>query len=139
MRNPLKRWPVLLALLVAVVAVAIGLVCLPYGSQVTWVNGLRIKEGMTFADVRAILGKPWDDSLLDPDPPAHRELIWSSEPKTGPRCMWVGSDFYVLVYFDSNNKVETREVVGVGLSPDVLPHSSVPAGVWRRLRARLGW
>jgi hypothetical protein len=61
-----KRWPVLLALLVAVVALAVGLLFLPSG-RVTRENFQPIKVGMNEAEVRAILGKPWDDSLLDPD------------------------------------------------------------------------
>jgi hypothetical protein len=44
MWKSLKRWPVLLALLVAV-------------------GPLAIKEGMTEPEVRAIVGKPWDRAL----------------------------------------------------------------------------
>jgi outer membrane protein assembly factor BamE (lipoprotein component of BamABCDE complex) len=74
MWKSMKRWPVLLAVLVVLAALAVGLVCLPYRSRVTRENCERIKEGMTEAEVRAILGKPWDDSLLDPDPPSHSDV-----------------------------------------------------------------
>jgi hypothetical protein len=75
----LKRWPVLLALMVVLGGLAVGLVFLP-GGRVTRENCERIKEGMTEAEVRAILGKPWDDSLLDPEPP--RLVVYSrSHPK----------------------------------------------------------
>src|SRR5262250_1249754 len=66
MWKSLKRWPVLLALLVAFGGLAVGLVFLP-GGRVTRENCERIRVGMTEAEVRAILGKPWDDSLLDPE------------------------------------------------------------------------
>jgi outer membrane protein assembly factor BamE (lipoprotein component of BamABCDE complex) len=74
MWKSLKRWPVLLALLFAVVAAAVGLVCLPRGSRVTRENCERIKKGMTMGEVRAILGEPWRDNLLDPDGPSEREM-----------------------------------------------------------------
>jgi hypothetical protein len=67
MWKSLERWPVLLALLVALSGLAVALLCLPYGSRVTPENCERIKVSMSEAEVLAILGKPWDDSLLDPD------------------------------------------------------------------------
>jgi hypothetical protein len=62
MWKSLKRQPVLVALLVAVGALALGLVFLP-GGRGTRENCERIQKGMTYAEVRAILGKPWDDAL----------------------------------------------------------------------------
>ena len=74
MWKPLKRWPVLLALLVGVGALTVALVCLPYGSRVTRENCERIKRGMTEAEVRAILGKPYENSLFDPEGPDDQSL-----------------------------------------------------------------
>jgi SmpA / OmlA family len=136
MWKSLKRWPVLVASLVAVGALAVGLVCLPYGSRVTRENCERIREGMTEAEVRAILGKPWDNSLLDPEeprPPTDWRYRYYSPAGTIYSRLWVGSDFVVFVVFDRNNQVAFTELLSNPPS-----RSTLPARVWRRLRARLG-
>jgi hypothetical protein len=130
----LKRWPVLLALLVVLGGLAVGLVLLPGelpGGRVTRENCERIKEGMTEAEVRAILGKPWDASLLDPEPPRLRF------PTAGPApgfLWWVGKDVVLFVFFE-DGRVESTKVL-TDLDP---PRSWLPQRVWRRLRARYGW
>jgi hypothetical protein len=103
-----KRWPVLLALLVAFGGLAVAFACLPYGSRVTRENCDRIQEGMTEAEVRAILGKPWDDSLLDPEEP---NGYWAGEsivfvrPEGRVEFMygryWMGDNIGFFVGFDA--------------------------------------
>jgi hypothetical protein len=132
MPKSLKRWPVLLALAAAFGALAVGLVCLPYGGRVTRANCERIKEGMTEAEVRTILGKPWDDSLLDPEKPIWR-MQWQGAWKYGRP--WIGDDFGMFVLFDDQEKVVHAEPIS---DPD-RPRSWLPGRVWRRLRARYGW
>ena len=147
--SPLKRWPVPLALLVPFGALAVALVCLPFGSRVTRENCERIKVGMTEAEVRAILGKPWDDSLLDPEGPTilARAIGWfiigpeqpfnPIEPKDqiAEYRDWVGPDFVLFVALTKDGRV-----VRAALIPDSdRPQTSLPVRAWRRLRARYGW
>jgi hypothetical protein len=145
MRKSLKRWPVLLALLVAVGALTVVLAWLPYGTPVTRENCERIKEGMTEAEVRAILGKPWDDSWLDPDPPSYSDVeeaksLWTERALSNARgplyiCSWFGNDLGLYVYFDRDHQAVTTEFYSYADRP----RSWLPARVWRRLRERYGW
>ena len=111
---------------------AVALLCLPYGSRVTRENCERIKEGMTEAEVRAILGKPWDDSLLDPEGPTMDVMLGVH---VGYCRYWVGSDVGIAVVFDLNGQV----VFTVLCTDPDRPRSWLPGRVWRRLRARYGW
>jgi hypothetical protein len=114
-RRRRQRWPVLLALLVAFGALAVAFVCLPYRSRVTRENCERIQKGMTEAEVRSILGKPWDDSLLDPEGryPNEKTLVVydlereSEQPYLGKwrSSYWMGDDAGVCVYFDHDGGV----------------------------------
>jgi hypothetical protein len=137
----LKRWPVVLALVVVLGGLAVAFACLPRGGRVTRENCERIEEGMTEAEVRAILGKPWDNWLLDAEGPTDsnsefrrfqmlRELF-------KPRYLyfWVGDNVTTYVAFGDDNRVFFRQTFS---DPD-RPHSWLPARVWRRLRERLGW
>jgi hypothetical protein len=145
MLKSLKRWPVPLTLLVMLGALAVGLVFLP-GGRVTRENCERIHEGMTEADVRAILGKPWDNSLLDPDPPGESDLeqarfLWAleedgSSDRKAPAysCFWVGSNLVLFVVFSHDGQVVSAE-----FSDRLYARSWLPGRVWRRLRARYGW
>jgi hypothetical protein len=74
MWKSLKRWPVLVALLFVLGGLAVGLLFLPHGGRVTRENCERIKAGMTEAEVRGILGKPWDNWLLDQEGPTNTEF-----------------------------------------------------------------
>jgi hypothetical protein len=150
MRNPLKRWPILLALLITFGVLAVGFVCLPHGTRVTRANCDRIKEGMTKDEVFAILGKPWDDSLLDLDPPSMKVMnkggtSWAimhelllQAPDNGPgqylACsLWVGQEAVVYVVFEDGRVTSTK----VFMDPD-RPLSWLTTRVGRRLRARSG-
>jgi hypothetical protein len=147
MWKSLKRWPVLLALLIAVGTLAVGLLCLPREGRVTRENCERIKEGMTEADVRAILGKPWDDSLLDPEGPGAvvMPVLYSKEYP----CIWSGSDVGILVIFYEDRRLTPAGYSARGEQSRVArtilftyadrPRSWLPARAWRRLRARWGW
>jgi hypothetical protein len=139
MWKSLKRWPFLLALVVVLVVIgglAVGLVCLPYRNRVTLANCERIKEGMTEAEVRAILGKPFDDSLFDPDPPSEGDLFARAfEAAPEESCsLWMGNSVRLYVVFDDGLVLSTT----IYADPEV-PHSWLPVRVWRRLRARYGW
>jgi hypothetical protein len=136
MLNPLKRWPVLLALVVVLGGLAVGLPFLP-GGRVTRENCERIKEGMTEAEVPAILGKPWDDSLLDPEGPGDRDAVYplSVYETLGSCSYWMGSNVGICVIFDRRGRAIFTQLC---TDPD-RPRSSLPGRVWRRLRARYGW
>jgi hypothetical protein len=101
-----KRWPVLLALLVAVGALAVGLACLPYGGRVTRENCEWVKVGMAEAEVRAILGKAWDDSLFDPERPSM--VVELQGPIWKYSRQWVGDDCEIFATFDDNGRVMNR-------------------------------
>jgi hypothetical protein len=61
MWKSLKRWPVLLALLMVIGLVSVALHYLVLGSRVTRDNFEKIKQGMSRQEVEAILGKPnWE-------------------------------------------------------------------------------
>jgi hypothetical protein len=148
MRKSLKRWPVLLTLLVAVGTLTVVVVCLPYRSRVTRENCERIKEGMTRAEVRAVLGRPWDDALLDPEGLSKSDEsmvvdVWVSKVRgklltsTPVSCsLWMGSsNLGLFVVFDENDRVAFTVLC---TDPD-RPRSWLPARVWQRLRARYGW
>jgi hypothetical protein len=147
MWKSLKRWPVLVALLVAVTAFAVGLVWLPFGSRVTRANCKRIKEGMTRTEVRAVLGTPWDDALLDPEGLSKSDEsmvvdVWISKVRgkllaSSPvSCtLWMSSDLGLFVVFDEDDRVAFTVLC---TDPD-RPRSWLPGRVWRRLRARYGW
>jgi hypothetical protein len=141
MWKPLKRWHVLLALLVVVGALTVGLLSLPHGGRVTRANCERIKVGMTKTEVYAILGKPWDGSLLDSEGPSHGDQVETLRafdaqdelPYSGP--YWMGSDVGICVFFNIDGRVIHTELF---MDAD-RPRSWLPARVWRRLRARYGW
>jgi outer membrane protein assembly factor BamE (lipoprotein component of BamABCDE complex) len=135
MWKSLKRWPVVLAVLIA--ALAVGLVPLPRGSRVTRENCERIQVGMTMDEVQAILGEPWNDRLLDPEGPS----VWDRLRVTAwlrvdrHCCYWMGRDVGIAVIFDDNGRARRTDLC---TDPD-RPRSSLPGRVWRRLRDRLGW
>jgi hypothetical protein len=136
MWKSLKRWPVLLALLVAVGALAVGIVFLP-ASRVTRENCERIKEGMTEAEVRAILGKPCDNSLLDAEEAPLDDARYVVKPREKAaflRGVWASERVVMYVAFDDNNN--RVACAWVATNSD---RSWLPARVWRRLRARVGW
>jgi hypothetical protein len=142
MRKFLKRWPVLLTLLMAFGALGIALLCLPYRSRVTRDNCERVKKGMTKAEVCAILGRPWQDSLFDTEAPNYRELRDATlllECREGDVAasgnLWIGDSAMMMVAFDDDNRVMAAWVV-LEREP---PRSWLPERVWRRLRARYGW
>jgi hypothetical protein len=124
MWESLKRWPVLLALLVVLGALAVGLLLLPYpGGRVTRENCERIKSGTTEAEVCVILGKPLDDTRR------------GRQPYPCPYvCEWVGVECEMVVTFDEDGRVMDPIFHS---RPD--PLRSRPQRVWLRLRARLGW
>ena len=140
-------------LLAALSLLGAALVWVPFGNRVTRGNCERIKEGMTEAEVRAILGKPWDDSLLDPEPSSdvvHSRLLYErlqeelldsafeqehQTPKSEYYQLWVGKGFVIWVAFDDNKQVAFSRLF---TDPD-LPQTTLPVRIWRRLRPRLGW
>jgi hypothetical protein len=138
MRSSWKRWLSRRAiLLLAVSLLAAALFHLPYGNRITRDNCEAIKRGMTEADVHAILGKSWDDSLLDLEEPSfHRWEYRHYSPYPGPLYsrLWVGRDFVMFVSFDANTRVISTELLSDRRSPSTLPER-----VWRRLRKRFSW
>jgi hypothetical protein len=95
MWKSLKGWPVLLALLVAVGVLAVALHYLAYGNRVTRANCKRVHKGMTMEEVRAILGKPWDNSLLDPEGPGEKVAIPLHVHVA--QNLWLEATFYWLL------------------------------------------
>jgi hypothetical protein len=138
MWKSLKRWPVLLVLLFAVGALVVALHYLAYGNRVTRANCERVYEGMTMEEVRAILGRPWGNSLLDPEGPSASDMakpLRAHIPDAELCDFWMGTDVGIFVAFDGDFQVIHTELC---TDPD-LPRSWLPARVWRRLRARFGW
>jgi hypothetical protein len=140
MWKSLKRWPVLLALLVILSALAVSLVWLPYGSRVTRANCERIQAGMTEDEVYAILGEAWTDSLLDAERPSDRDwdralALQQKLPQVQYLSLWMGSNVGLFVGFDS----ERRVALTMLCTDQGGPRSWLPGRVLRRLRARYGW
>jgi hypothetical protein len=126
-------------LVVVLGGLAFGLVFLP-GGRVTRENCERIKEGMTVAEVRAILGKPWDDSLFDPEGPSESDMqrawnAFSGVQSDLPRSFWMGGSLGIFVVFDGQGRVEFTVLC---TDPD-RSCTWLPQRVWRRLRERWGW
>jgi hypothetical protein len=93
---------------------------------------------VTYREVRAILGEPWHDSLLDPEGPGRHDMVYSIHSPTTIRSglYWMGSNVGSGVIIDER---QGRVVFShVCTDPDC-PRCWLPAPVWRRLRARLGW
>ena len=166
MWKSLKRWPVLSQirdspmsarrkyLLLSVLAaglvwvtaggLAVGLVFLPREDRVT-ANCERIKKGMTEAEVRAILGKPWENSWLDPEGPTYSDACWvlhslaDLPPWVQRKCthnhFWFGDNIGLFVAFDDDGRVACAVLFA---DPD-RPRTWLPQRVWRRLRDRYGW
>jgi hypothetical protein len=135
MWKSLKRLPVLLALLVAFGGLAVGLAILP-GGRVTATDCARIQEGMTEDEVIAVVGKPWESSLLDPPKWLINGAVRNSSRRTWKYIrVWVGDEFGFFAKFDGDGRVVDLGVV----SDPNLPRSSLPAQVWRRLSERYRW
>jgi hypothetical protein len=150
------RYILLPALLFPLGVLILGLHFLPYGNGVTRENYQRIKVGMTEAEVRAILGKPWDDSLLDPEGPNYGHasmhvygLVRPSAhlPALLKQVTWMGDNLSVDVSFGVDGRVcqsVLNDAYQIWVGDDETgrmidrPRTSLTDRVKRRLRARLG-
>jgi len=95
---------------------------------------------MTLPEVRAILGKPFDDSLLDPEGPPNIDasdarLLWGEMPERGTIRLWISESVVMWIAFGDDNRVKAAWMD----SDPKPPRSWLPGRVWRRLRARYGW
>jgi hypothetical protein len=94
-----------------------GLAVLAFAAWLLWPrtaitreNAAKIQQGMTLAEVQAVLGEPADprgeDSALWPDDviPAGSRLVVGR--------FWVGDDVLVVVAFDRGGRVEAVRVLG---------------------------
>src|ERR1700704_6578619 len=115
MRRLLVPRNVWLLAVITAAAIGVSLLWMPGKDRVTAENYARIKLGMTRDEVVAILGKPWDDSLFDPEPPTR---YWVSgnissldnHPYSGRTdiatsdflgaTFWYGDDYMIGAVFD---------------------------------------
>ena len=95
-----------LKIVTVIALVAMVFVALPgCGSKVTKKNMEKIEAGMTFDDVKGILGKPTKTEDVS------TEVM--GETVGGKVCTWVSGDKKIIVTFDEDDKV-FGAVEGVG-------------------------
>ena len=96
-RPRLLRWAGALALLGLVVALVVWLMSPRPGT--TLVNYQRIQNGMTLAEVEAVLGRPADETV--------GVML---EPPVPPGRAWEGSGLRVTVWLDGAGAVSGKEI-----------------------------
>jgi hypothetical protein len=121
---------VALAVLGTAVALAVGLWWVWPRTAITRENAERIREGMTLAEVEAILGGPARDE-------AGRRMFARVEydrplPASVSACEWIGKQDAVCVGFDADDRV-VYVVAG-----RVTPPPERERGAFDRLRRQLG-
>lgn len=79
----------------------------PSRPGVTWANVKRIEVGMTQAQVEAIVGGPSPGWSYGPDP-----ITDNSPPDYHAVMLWSATECDILVYFDRDGRVISREGVG---------------------------
>ncbi len=144
MRTQWRLW-LGFALFLSCVAVLAWLLLPPPASQVTMAAFVEIKEGMTLAEVEAVMGgQPGDyatgvvEVSISASSPVLRdwmscEVVGTSLP--GARCeQWYGDEGDVLVGFD-----EAGRVVWKGFVPKRRTRPWTPLERLHRLLERWGW
>ena len=97
-----------LRIVTVIALVAMVFVALPgCGKKVTEDNLKKIEAGMTFDEVKGILGKPTDTEDLSTE-------VEGVATVTGKVCTWVSGDEKIIVTFDEDDKV-VGVPVGEGL------------------------
>ena len=104
-----KRWRWLLALAGLVVLVAGASVLWPRADRITQENFDRINDGMSQAEVEAILGPPGDFRTLPPAPvdATHQLPIDTTDPtdESIHEVRWFGDKGWIVVGFTNNDQV----------------------------------
>src|SRR5262249_23254265 len=105
----------------------------PREARVTVANYRRIREGMTAAQVRAVMGGP-PGNYTKPGGPVSD---WPAS--RGPvHQLWVGDDLTIAVLFNDRGRVKSTLVVG-GCGCPRLPEPDREPSLWERLRRLLPW
>ncbi len=105
----------------------------------------RIHDGMTEAEVTALLGGPAQDSysldppsdLLEPEVTTEREVLGhmrgaAQRPSPAVRCKgWRGDHWIINVWFDRDRRVVDKD--------GFVSRETTRRGFLRRLAARFGW
>jgi hypothetical protein len=112
----------------------------------------RIRLGMTRGEVQAILGKPWDDSLCDPDAPSSvllspaivlgggksvDDLFYYNYRDSADMfyrpTLWYGKGILIGAVFDENGVLIGK---GAQRIPEE-PQRSLPSRMWHRVYKRV--
>jgi SmpA / OmlA family len=129
---PTRRRLLALGLLVA--GVALGAALTRHRSVVTEENLDRIQDGMTSADVEAVLGTPHE---VVPVPSNHGE-----EPRQPPlaywdESLWWGPGDQLIIQFNESGRVQRKDIFRAG--PDERTFKEKVSDELRFLRRKLGW
>jgi len=152
----MRRRTLLVALAGLAVVVAVGVVVLwPRADRITRENFERIREGMSRAEVEAILGPPGDyrtghgETGFDgsevtgwtPDPRFGLDdaLAWSKFPGQSPEdprrwANWLSDSFLVLIVID-----ESRQVIHKQIDPRRRTQGPLDNLLWRLKRQWHRW
>jgi SmpA / OmlA family len=146
----MKRYRFLVLLLTMAAPAVSRLLGIPWYGPLFRADLSSLRPGMTEKQVKAILGKPWDDSLFDGEGPSASAQIkiqsqCFSSITLGDlndkrriykyRLFWIDKNSLMFVPFDRDG-YSTRFVLIS--DPDRAP-GNLAASVWRRLRKHLPW
>jgi len=126
MRKLLKRRLLWLTALIALLAMAF-LLTLCKEDRITMQNYDRIRDGATPADIRAILGREWSDSLLEPAMPLKGEFCGLRLDDTHfqdfegahlvHQFIWVGNRYIIVVSYTDDWKIEDKLISDITSEP----------------------
>jgi hypothetical protein len=136
----MRRRKLLVVLAALAALVAAGMVVLwPLGDRISLANYERIREGMTLAEVEAILGQP-GDYTTGPADGLGVYLCGGSEPVVRLNAdrvlyFWVGDTAMIYIVIDAGTGTVLRSFDPV----DRVPQPTLDNLLWRAKRLRHRW
>src|SRR5690242_3343934 len=127
MRKLVKwRWVAMIAIIAAIAIPSLIRLCRE--DRITLQNYNRIQDGMALAEIRAVLGPEWSDSLLEPAMPRKGEYCGRrldftefGEERQGAflvhTFVWVGSRNVIVVTFGENWTLWDKSISDIGEEP----------------------
>jgi hypothetical protein len=109
----MRKWSALVFAVALILLGAFLALAWPRPSHVTRANFERIREGMSRADVEAVLGPPGDYTT---GPTALRSIPVSWAPPPGSPEFWTGDEGNATVWFDAAGRVAGSHFLRTGLS-----------------------